>query len=113
VFTHREVIDNEDQGAGVFAHALADGAVGVSAGEVGEHPGAFDEPDVAAAPCYLVSECLCHMSFPYPDGPVENDRLAASSQRSAARSRSIAAGSFGLTVKCCVTCRIRQAPVTI
>jgi site-specific DNA recombinase len=76
VLAHREVVDNEDQGAGVFAHALADGAIGVSAGEVGEHPGAFDEPDVAAASGYLVSKCLCHMGFPDPDGPVENHRLA-------------------------------------
>jgi hypothetical protein len=73
VLTHREVVDDEDQGAGVFAHALADGAISVSAGEVGEHPGAFDEPDVAAASGYLVSECLCDMGFAYSDS--EGDRL--------------------------------------
>ena len=72
MFTHREVIDDEDQGAGVFAHALADGAVGVSAGEVGEHAGAFDEADVAAAAGYLVSKCLCHMGFAYSNGSVED-----------------------------------------
>ena len=64
VLAHREVIDDEDQGSGVFTHALTDGAVSVSAGEVGEHPGAFDEPDVAAAAGYLMSKCLCHMGFP-------------------------------------------------
>jgi hypothetical protein len=58
---------------GVFAHALADGAISVSAGEVGEHPGAFDEPDVAAALGYLMAECLGHMGFPDPDGPIEKD----------------------------------------
>jgi hypothetical protein len=58
VFAHREVIDDEDQGAGVFAHALAPGAIGVPAGEVGEHSGAFDEPDFAAASGHLVAECL-------------------------------------------------------
>jgi hypothetical protein len=49
VLAHREVVDDEDQGSGVFAHALSDGAIGVSAGEVGEHPGAFDEADLTAA----------------------------------------------------------------
>jgi len=43
------------------------------AGEVGEHPRAFDEPDVAAASGYLVSKCLCHMGF--PDSDSEGDRL--------------------------------------
>ena len=62
--------------AGVFAHALADGAIGVSAGEVGEHSRAFDEPDVAAASGYLMAECLCHMGFPDSDRPVEDDRFA-------------------------------------
>ncbi len=73
VLTHREVVDDEDQGAGVFAHALTDGAISVAAGEVGEHPGAFDEADVAAASGYLVSECLCDVGFPYSDS--EGDRL--------------------------------------
>ena len=72
VLAHREVVDDEDQGPGVFAHALADGAIGVAAGEVGEHAGAFYEPDVAAATGYLVSECLCDMGFPDSDGSVED-----------------------------------------
>ena len=49
VLAHREVIDDEDQRAGVFVHALADGAISVAAGKISEHPGAFDEADVAAA----------------------------------------------------------------
>ena len=73
VLAHREVIDDEHQGAGVFTHALTDGAISVSTGQVGEHPRALYEPDVAAAPGYLVSECLCHMGFPDPDS--EGDRL--------------------------------------
>ncbi len=73
VLAHGEVVDDEDQGSGVFAHALADGAVGVAAGEVGEHAGAFDESDVAAASGDLVSECLCDMGFPDSDGSVEDD----------------------------------------
>jgi len=64
VLTHREVVDDEDQGSGLFAHALSDGPVGVSTGEIREHAGAFNEPDVAAASGYLMSECLCHMGFP-------------------------------------------------
>jgi hypothetical protein len=32
VLSHGEVVDDEDQGPGVFAHALADGAIGVSTG---------------------------------------------------------------------------------
>jgi hypothetical protein len=35
----------------------------MSTGEVGEHPRAFDESDVAAASSYLMSECLGHMGF--------------------------------------------------
>jgi hypothetical protein len=73
VLAHREVINDEDQGAGVFTHALADGAISVSAGEVGEHPRAFDESDVATASGDLMAECLCHMGFPDPDS--EGDRL--------------------------------------
>jgi hypothetical protein len=73
VLAHREVIDDQDQGAGVFTHPLADGAISVPAGQVGEHARAFDESDVAAAPCDLVSECLCDMGFPDADGPVEDD----------------------------------------
>lgn len=46
-----------------MAHALTDRAIGVSAGEVGEHPGAFDEGDVAAAAGHLVAECLGDMGF--------------------------------------------------
>jgi hypothetical protein len=45
----------------------------VPASEVGEHPRAFDEPDVAAAAGYLVSECLCDVGF--PDSDSEGDRL--------------------------------------
>ncbi|BCI81529.1 hypothetical protein MTY66_31540 [Mycolicibacterium sp. TY66] len=73
MLTHREVIDDQYQGPGVLAHALADGAVGVSAGKVGEHAGAFDEADVPAAAGYVMSECLCHMGFADADGAVEDD----------------------------------------
>ena len=73
MFAHREVVDDEDQGSGVFTHALADGAISVAAGEVGEHAGAFDESDVAATAGDLVSECLCDMGF--PDAGSEGDRL--------------------------------------
>ena len=76
VLTHREVIDDEDQGAGVFAHALTDGAIGMSASQVGEHPGAFHEADVAAAAGNLVTKCLCHMGFPDTNWPVEDHGLA-------------------------------------
>jgi len=68
VLAHREVVDDEDQGSGVFTHALADGAISVAAGEVGEHAGAFDESDVAATAGDLVSECLCDMGFPDSGG---------------------------------------------
>ena len=73
VLAHREVIDYEDQWAGVFAHALTDGAIGVPAGEVGEHPRAFDEADVSAASGHLMSKCLCDMGF--PDANSAGDRL--------------------------------------
>ena len=64
---------NQHQRFGVFTDALARGAIGVAAGEVGEDSGAFDEPDVAAAAGDLVPECLCHMGF--PDANSEGDRL--------------------------------------
>jgi hypothetical protein len=47
----------------VFAHALADGPVGVAAREIGEHAGAFDEPHVPAAPGDMMPKRLCHMGF--------------------------------------------------
>jgi hypothetical protein len=75
VLAHREVVDDEDQGPGVFPHPLADGAIGVSAGQIGEHLRAFGEADVAASPCDLMPKCLCHMSLPDADRSVEDDRL--------------------------------------
>ena len=56
-----------------MTHPLADGAIGMPAGQVGEHARAFDESDVAAASGDLVSECLCDMGFPYADSA--GDRL--------------------------------------
>jgi hypothetical protein len=47
-------------------------AIGVATGQIGEHAGAFDEPDVPASACYVMPECLCHMGFAYPPA-VEND----------------------------------------
>jgi hypothetical protein len=73
VLAHREVVEDQHQRFGVFADALAPGAVGVAAGEIGEHPGAFDEANVAASAGYLVSEGLCHMGFAYSDSA--GDRL--------------------------------------
>jgi hypothetical protein len=73
VLTHREVVNDQYQWSGVFAHALTDGAIGVATGEVGEHAGAFDEPYVAAAAGYGVSKCLCHMCFADADRSVEDD----------------------------------------
>jgi hypothetical protein len=69
VLTHRKVIDDQDQGSGVFAHALTDGAIGVSAGEVGEHPGTLDEANVTTAAGDLMAKCLCTWVFPTPTGP--------------------------------------------
>lgn len=60
-------------GSDVSAHALTDGAVGVAAGQVGEHAGAFDEPDVTAAACDVMAECLGDMGFAYSDRAVEDD----------------------------------------
>ena len=37
VFSHREVVDDQDEWSGVFAHPLTDGAVSVATGQVGEH----------------------------------------------------------------------------
>ena len=73
MLTHRKIIDNQHQRPGVFAHALTDRAIGVATGQIGEHAGAFDEPDVPASACYVMPECLCHMGFAYPDS--EGDRL--------------------------------------
>lgn len=73
VLAHREVAEDQRKWFGVFADALAPGAVGVAAGEVGEHPGGFCEPHVSAAAGYGMSKCLCNMGCAYPDGAVEDD----------------------------------------
>jgi hypothetical protein len=73
VLAHGEVVEDQHQWFGVFADALAPGAIGVSAGQIGEDSGGFGESDVAAAACYGVAKCLCHMGFPGSDS--EGDRL--------------------------------------
>jgi hypothetical protein len=73
VLTHRKVVQNEHEWFGVFADALAPAAVGVPAGEVGEHAGGFGEAHVAAAAGYGVAKCLGHMGF--PDADSDGDRL--------------------------------------
>ena len=64
-----------------------------------------------------MSKCLCGMGFANADWPVENHRLAGVQPRRAARSRSMAAGSLGLTVKsksskvlCCLESWARRSP---
>jgi hypothetical protein len=76
VLAHREVVDDEYQGSGVFTHGLTDGAISVATSQVGEHAGAFDEPDVTATASDLVAECLCHMGFPDTNRAVEDHGLA-------------------------------------
>ena len=73
VLAHREVVEDQHQRFGVFADALAPGAVGVAAGQIGEHAGGFGEPHVSAASGHGVPKCLCHMGFAYSDS--ECDRL--------------------------------------
>ena len=73
VLAHREIIQDQHQRFGVFADALAPGAISVAAGQIGEHSGGFGEPDVSAAAGHGVSKCLCHMGFADPDS--EGDRL--------------------------------------
>ena len=52
---------------------MTDGAIGVATGQIGEHAGAFDEPDVPASARYVMTECLCHMGF--ADADSDGDRL--------------------------------------
>jgi hypothetical protein len=73
VFTHGEVVEDQHQRFGVFADALAPAAVGMPAGEVGEHAGRFREPDITAATGYRVPKRLGHMGFAHPNS--EGDRL--------------------------------------
>jgi hypothetical protein len=73
VLAHGEVVEDQDQRFGVFADALTPGAIGVAAGQIGEHPGSLGEADVAAATGNGMSKCLCHMGF--PDAGSEGDRL--------------------------------------
>ncbi len=73
VLTHGEVAENQHERFGVFADALAPGPVGVSAGEVGEHAGGFNDADVAAAAGHCAAECLGHVGF--ADSNSEGDRL--------------------------------------
>ena len=73
VLTHREIIHDQHERLDVFADALPPGAVGMPAGEIGEHSGGFREPHVAAATRDGVPKRLCHMGF--PDTHSEGDRL--------------------------------------
>ena len=98
VLAHREVVGDQDQCSGVFAHALTDGAVGVAVGEVCERAGSFDEPDVTAAACDLMTECLGDIGYAYSDRAVEDDLFAGVEPAKCARSRSMAPGSLGLAV---------------
>ncbi|VBA48415.1 hypothetical protein [Mycobacterium pseudokansasii] len=45
----------------------------MATGQVGEHAGALDEPDVAAPTGDVMPKCLCHMGF--PDADSAGDRL--------------------------------------
>lgn len=72
---------------------------GVPACEVDEYAGAFDESDIASAPGDWMAEHLRTWVFPTLTGQIRMTDLPASSHRNAARSRSMAAGSLGLTVR--------------
>jgi hypothetical protein len=64
---------------------LAPGAVGVSAGQIGEHPGGFREPDVSAAAGDGVPKCLCDMGF--ADSSASTSLVCSWSEPGAATSR--------------------------
>jgi hypothetical protein len=72
----------------------------VAAGEVGRDPAGFEEPDLGAVPDREVAEGLGDVCFSDADGSVQDDGFACvqPAQRSAARSRICAAGSFGLAL---------------
>ena len=70
---HGEVVQDQDGGAGELAEPLVPGAVGVSAGQVGQGPAGFHEPGVGAGPDGQVGEGLRDMTFAYPDRAVEDD----------------------------------------
>ena len=82
MLTHREVIDDQYQGPGVLAHALADGAVGVLGGDDFALFGDADQMLLARAQqvterhqCVTVVTCygqggLMSLAFDF-DGPVE------------------------------------------
>ena len=75
VFPQAEVVEDEDGRASVFADAGAPGAVGVAAGEVGQDPAGFGEPDLPAAAGDQVPECLCDMGFADSDRAIQDDRF--------------------------------------
>ena len=75
-FAHREVVEDEQGGAGEFGEAFGPGAVGVAAGEVGQDAAGFGEADVGAVADGEVAEGLGDVALPDADGSVEDDRLA-------------------------------------
>jgi hypothetical protein len=71
----------------------------VTAGEVGQDAAGFEEADFGALADGEVAQGLGDVGLADSDGTVQQDRLSTVEQRSAARSRIWAAGSFGLAAK--------------
>ena len=84
--------------AAEFGQPARPGAVGVPAGQMGQGAAGRDEPGFGAGADGQVREGLRDVGLPDPDRAVEDDQTdsPARNQRSAARSRICAAGSFGL-----------------
>ena len=95
VLAHREVVEDQHQGVGVFADALTPGAIGVAAGEIGEDAD-LGEADVAAAAGDGMSKCLCHMGFPDSDGSVEDDRFGGVEPAQCGQVAQHRGGEFGV-----------------
>ena len=75
VLSQPEIVQDERGRADVFADPGAPAAVGVTAGEVGQHPAGLGEPDFPAAAGDEMPECLGDMGLAYSDGPEQDDRL--------------------------------------
>ena len=73
---HAEVVQDQDGGAGELGEPLVPGAVGPSAGEVGQDAAGLDEPGLGPGADGEVGEGLGDVALADADRAVEDDRLA-------------------------------------
>ncbi len=92
--SHREVVQDQDGGAGELGEPPVPGAVGVAAGQVGEDAAGFHEPGVGAGADREVGEGLGDVALADADGSVEDDGLAAGEPAQGGEVADLGGGQF-------------------